>query len=65
MTITAILVAYMLPVIIVVTSLLIMQNAGVPELKAGLISLGTIAAYFVTLRIFRQKLEKQITITIE
>lgn len=65
MTITAVMIAYMLPVIIVVTALLIMQNAGVQELQAGLISLATIAAYFITLRIFRQKLEKQITITIE
>ncbi len=65
MTITAVVVAYMLPVIIVVTALLVMQNAGVQELKAGVIALGTIVAYFITLRLFRQKLEKQITITIE
>ena len=65
MTIKAIALAYMIPVFITIAALLIMQAVGVTELLAGCIALATIAVYFVLLRVFRNKLEKQINITIE
>lgn len=61
----AITLAYLLPVVIIIGSLLICEVLGIDELTSGLLTLGLVGLYFVFLRIFRRRIENQITITIE
>lgn len=61
----AILLAYLIPVAIIIGSLLIFQQTQTNEIVAGCVTLGILAIYFIILRILRKYIETQITITIE
>ena len=61
----AALLAYFLPAIVALAALLILTEAGVDELAAGAWSLGSLAMYYTMLYLFRNKLNKQFTFSIE
>lgn len=61
----AILLAYLLPVAIIIASLLIFQALQTDEIVAGSITLGVVVVYFIILRLLKKQIENQITITIE
>lgn len=57
--------AYVLPFIVVVSTLLICTSLNLGELYSGLISLGTLVPYYVTLSLFKAKLKKKFSFSIE
>lgn len=59
----AIILAYMIPVGMIIGVLLGLQTM-TDEMTAGLVALGMLVVYFVILRIFRNRISSQITITI-
>ena len=61
----AVLVAYAVPIIVIVASLLVLQAAKVNELGSGLITLGVLALYYIVLRLVRGKLDYGITVELE
>ncbi len=62
MGLKAVFLAYLLPVLIIVALLLILNEVGYSELYSGLIALGTLALYFICVKIF--KVGRSISITI-
>lgn len=60
----AVAVAYLVPVVLAIGSLLILQSLDVSDLVAGLVCLGVLAAYFVTLKIFGKRLASRLEIYI-
>ena len=56
----AILLFYGMPSLIIVSSLVISLTSGIPELWAGLLSLGLLAPYYITLRLTRRHWSGQI-----
>ncbi len=65
MGIMSVIFAYVVPLIILIGALVAAILIGVNEGGAALISLFTVALYFVGIYIFRSKLDKQIKFTIE
>jgi len=61
----AVMLAYVLPLVVLVASLLILFSVGLPEGIAGLLSLGILAAFYATLYFFRSKLDKEFNFNIE
>lgn len=61
----AIILAYLVPVAVIVALLLGLQSVDISEVAAGGITLGVVVVYFILLRIFRNKLETELTIEIE
>ncbi len=61
----AVMLAYILPLIVLVASLLILFSAGLPEGAAGLLSLGILALYYLALYLFRNKLDKEFNFELE
>lgn len=61
---TALAYGYLLPFITVITLLVVLGTFGIPELTAGLLSLGALAPYYLVLYLFRTKLNKKFTFTI-
>ncbi len=61
----AVMLAYVLPLVVLVASLLILFSAGLPEGAAGLISLGILALYYIALYFFRNRLDKEFNFTLE
>jgi len=55
----ALFLGYILPFLLVLTALLIVSAAGVSELIAGLVSLAVLLPYYIGLKFFRGRLEKQ------
>lgn len=56
--IKAVLYAYVLPIVVALTGLFVYTAIGFSELQSGLLCLGALAAYFIVLSLFRNKLEK-------
>jgi sigma-E factor negative regulatory protein RseC len=61
----AVMLAYVLPLVVLVASLLILFSVGLPEGVAGLLSLVMLAAFYVVLYLFRSKLDKEFSFNIE
>ena len=61
MGIKAVVWAYVLPFLSVMTALLVLLQAGAGELVSGLTSLGILALYYCVLYLLRHRLEKEIT----
>jgi sigma-E factor negative regulatory protein RseC len=61
----AVLLAYFMPVIIVVAMLLFLLEAGTEELYAGIISLVSLVGYYFVIYLFRERLKKQFDFYIE
>ena len=57
--------AYGLPLIILVAALLISSSFGIEQLYVGLISLAAVALYYIIFAIFRDKLEQEFVFSIE
>lgn len=57
--------AYVLPFIVVVTTLFICTGLKSGELYSGLISLGTLVPYYIGLSLFKAKLKKKFSFSIE
>ena len=55
----ALFLGYILPFLLVLTALLIASATGVSELIAGLISLSVLLPYYIGLKLFRGKLDRQ------
>ena len=55
----ALFLGYILPFLMVLTALLIASATGVSELVAGLISLSVLLPYYIGLKLFRGKLDRQ------
>ena len=55
----ALFLGYVLPFLLVLTALLIASATGIPELAAGLISLSVLPPYYIGLKLFRGKLDRQ------
>jgi sigma-E factor negative regulatory protein RseC len=61
----AVMLAYVMPLVVLVASLLLLFSAGVPEGTAGLLSLCILAVFYVALYLFRNKLDKEFSFDIE
>lgn len=61
----AILLAYLIPVAIIIGGLFTFQHFGVDEIISGVAVLVLLAVYFIALRVLKKHIENQITITIE
>jgi len=61
----AVMLAYVLPLVALVASLLILFSVGLPEGVAGLLSLGILAVFYSVLHLFRSKLDKEFNFNIE
>ncbi|MCT4601191.1 MAG: SoxR reducing system RseC family protein [Marinifilaceae bacterium] len=57
--------AYVLPTILIFTSIILLLKLGYREGLAGLISLCILIPYYITLFLFRKKLKKRFTFRIE
>ena len=55
----ALFLGYVLPFLLILTVLLILSAAGISELAAGLLSLSVLIPYYIGLKIFRSKIERQ------
>lgn len=65
MGVFAIAIAYLIPIFLIISALLIFQYFALPEITSAWITLAILVAYFVVLRLMRQKIQNQLTITIE
>lgn len=59
----AVFLGYLVPFIILISSLIILNTIGVSELLTGIISLCTIAPYYFLLYLFRNRLRKTFTLS--
>jgi sigma-E factor negative regulatory protein RseC len=61
----ALFLGYILPLIVVLTVLIILISASVPELISGLIAVAALVPYYGALWIFRNRIGKKFTFTIK
>lgn len=61
----AVLIAYLLPVFLIVAALLVFQATNVKETEAALLTLGILGLYFVVVRLLRGRIKRELTIEIE
>ena len=61
----AVIIAYFIPVCLIVAALLIFQQTEVRETVAGLITLGIVGIYYLVVRLFRKRLKGGMTLQIE
>ncbi len=62
---SALFLGYLLPLVIVIVSLIIAVSSGISELRAGLISIGTLCPYYLILFIFRKRINKKFTFSLK
>lgn len=62
---TALFFGYLLPFISVLSVLITMISMNIPELTAGLVSIGSLLPYYLVLYLFRNKLGEKFTFTIK
>jgi len=63
--VTAVFISYAVPLVVLIIFLLILSNTGLEELMVGLISLAGVAVYYLFVYLFRDRLERIFTFTIE
>jgi sigma-E factor negative regulatory protein RseC len=61
----AIALSYLAPVVIVIISLVVMASLDIPELTAGLISIGILIPYFLVLFLLRRRIDRIFTFTLK
>lgn len=61
----AVVIAYLVPVVLVVAALLIFQATPMSDTTAALLTLGILVLYFVIIRLLRERINNQLTIEIE
>lgn len=61
----ALLLGYLLPLVSVVTVLIVLVALEVPELPAGLLSLGILIPYYIILFFFRRRVNEKFTFTLK
>lgn len=64
MGLRAVFLAYVVPFLVLLASLLILLEAGLSEAAAGLISLGILALYYIVLWLMRRRIEREINFNI-
>jgi positive regulator of sigma E activity len=62
---TALLLGYLFPLLLLVTLLVILVSASVPELVAGLGSIAVLIPYYTILWLFKERIGKKFTFTIK
>ena len=62
--IAAVVLCYVVPLVVLVAALVLAVAAGMPEGAAALASIGATALYYVALYLFRNRISKKITFTI-
>lgn len=65
MGVKALIFAYILPFILIITILLVLLEIGTSELCAGLASLGSLVVYYIVLWVFRGRMAREITFCIQ
>lgn len=55
---TAVFLAYVLPLLLLVAAIIVMPSIGLGELTTGLAAIGVVAVYYVVLFMFRGKLDR-------
>ena len=61
----AVFISYAIPLVILILLLLILSNTGLNELMVGLLSLAGVAVYYLFVFLFRDRLERIFTFSIE
>lgn len=64
MGLRAIAVAYMLPLLLMLSALLVLLGRGVSEMAAGLAALGVAALYYMGVWLLRERISREITFTL-
>ena len=64
MGLCAVFLAYVVPFLMLLVSLLVLLEAGLSEAAAGLISLGVLALYYIVLWLMRRRIEREINFNI-
>ena len=63
--VSAVFISYAIPLVILILFLLILSNTGLNELAVGLLSLAGVGIYYFFVYLFRDRLERIFTISIE
>lgn len=63
--VSAVFISYAIPLVILIFLLLILSNTGLSELAVGLLTLAGIAVYYMFVFLFRNRLERIFTFSIE
>lgn len=63
--ISAVFFAYVFPLVLLIAAIMFLPLAGLSELFTGLSAIGTIAIYYIILSLFRNKLERVYSFSIE
>ncbi|MBQ7222857.1 MAG: SoxR reducing system RseC family protein [Bacteroidales bacterium] len=63
--ISAVFLAYVLPLLLLILSIVLLPAAGLSELHTGLASLGIVAVYYIFLSLFRNRLDRVYSFSIE
>ena len=63
--ISAVFISYAIPLVVLILLLLILSNTGLDELMVGLLSLAGIGVYYLIVFLFRDRLERIFTFSIE
>lgn len=61
----ALLIGYVIPFLILLSSLVILVAMTLPEAYAGLLSIGILALYYLVIYIFRNRIDKKFTFTLK
>ncbi len=61
----AIALSYLIPVLVVIVSLVVLVSLDIPELTAGLISIGVLLPYFLVLFLLRRRINRIFTFTLK
>ena len=65
MGIKAVILAYGIPLVVLMVALLVFSQLGMEQLYVGLLSLAAVALYYIIFAIFRDKLDKEFVFSIE
>jgi sigma-E factor negative regulatory protein RseC len=61
----AVVLSYLIPLVIVISSLVALDSLSASELITGLISISLLAPYFLVLYLFRKKIDRSFTFTLK
>jgi len=61
----AIALSYLIPVLVVIVSLVVLVSLDIPELTAGLMSIGVLLPYFLVLFLLRRRINRIFTFTLK
>ncbi|MBP5210424.1 MAG: SoxR reducing system RseC family protein [Bacteroidales bacterium] len=63
--ISAVFLAYVLPLVLLILSIVLLPVAGLTELQTGISAIGIVALYYIVLALFRSKLNRVYSFSIE